>query len=170
MRILIILLISLILTCCQTTRNIEKIVISDTIPIVRIDTTRIVIIDTLHIENKIDSIVFDTLYTFVDSIVVKELINKVRSGIRTTFHYDTSLVLDGNKLVNIRLNYDGEKIRIMIDDKRLIEYYKYLERVEKEEHKDWLPSLWVQIGIGVIVFLLVLCIILYKIGRRKIVI
>ena len=164
---LIILLLVLVLLGCQTGRKLEKIVISDTTKFVIIDTTHIKIVDSFRVINTIDSVVFDTLYNFVDSVVVREVLHNALLSVRNEFYYDTNLAIAGNKLLRLRVHYYDDSIRIEHDLKQLISHEIHRERVEKEELQEWFPSLWVQISIGVVLFLLLLCFILYKLNKRN---
>jgi hypothetical protein len=151
------LLIVFILVGCQTTKQTEKIVVSDTLRWNVIDTTHVVIKDTIDIIKRIDSIVFDTLYVLLDSVVVREVIRNANENIKVTFHYDTNLVLGANKLLRLKLNYDGDSLRIDSDLKQLIQHETQRERVEREEVKEWFPSQWIQyvIVIGSVILAIV---------------
>jgi hypothetical protein len=182
--------IALILAGCQTTKQTEKIVISDTLRWNIIDTTRVLIVDTLHVVSTIENNVFAPLFKLVDSLeaviiamqdttntdtkptseskkVLQNVIENANKNIKTTFNYDTNLVLPMNKLLRLKINYYGDSLRIDADLKQLIELLKMLERVEKEEVKEWMPSLWIQITAGVIVFLLLLVFVFYKLLKRN---
>jgi len=161
-----IVLLALILAGCQTTRVMEKIVISDTTRFVIIDTTHIKIVDTLQITNTINEVVFDTLYNFVDSVIVKELISSAGLGIRTFFHYDTSLILESNKLFVLRLHYDGDSLHLDYTLKQLIEGEIRRERVERAEVVDWFPSRWIQILIFVVLFLLIMFAVAWRFSKK----
>ena len=162
----IILITALILVGCQTTKNVERIVVSDTTRFVIIDTTHVVIKDTLHVINTINEVVFDTLYSFVDSVIVREVVKNANENIRTTFNYDTNLVLENNKLLALKLNYDGDSLQIDYDLKQLIEGEVRRERVEREQVEEWLPSKWVQILIGAFVFLLILFAVAWRFSKK----
>jgi len=162
----IILITALVLVGCQTTKQTEKIVVSDTTRFVIIDTTHVVIKDTLHVINTINEVVFDTLYNFVDSVIVREVVKNANENIRTTFNYDTNLVLKDNKLLALKLHYDGDSLQIDYDLKQLIEGEVRRERVEREQVEEWLPSKWVQILIGAFVFLLILFAVAWRFSKK----
>ena len=160
---IILFLISLILLNCQTTKQYEKIVVSDTTKFVIIDTTRLIIRDTFSVINRIDSIYYDTLYSFVDSVIVREVIKSIETNTKTTFSYDTSLIIEKNKLLKIGLNYDGKHLTINHDMKQLIEGEVRREKVGNVAETSWVPSLWIQIGIAALVGGILLIYILKKI-------
>jgi hypothetical protein len=132
MRWILVIFILLLFCGCHTSKVRERIVVSDTTNFVIIDTTRLTIEDTLTIYNRIDIKVFDTLYNFVDSVVVREIISKAENNITTTFRYDTTLV-DDNKLLWLNFHYDGSRLFINYDLKQLLEGSIIRERVEKTD-------------------------------------
>jgi hypothetical protein len=128
-------------------------VLTDTTRITKIDTTRIVITDTLRVSNEINEIVFDTLYNFVDTIIVKEVIKNANANIKTTFNYDTILAIK-NKLVALKIIYDGLQMTINIDEKQLIDSV-IVKQKEQEIRTDYLKIKWwwfVIVG-GIVAFL-----------------
>ena len=126
----IILITALILVGCQTAKNVERIVITDTTHIVTVDTIHIIIRDTLEIKHYVKETIFDTLYNFIDSVVVKELIKNVYNNITTTFKYDT-LYNSNDRLIAIKIFYDGIFFDMDINEKLL--KYNYVIREKKED-------------------------------------
>ena len=150
------IIFAIFLCSCQTTTQTHK-VFYDTTKIVWLDTFRVNIIDTLRIEKTITKTVYDTLKTHFDSVTIFRYID----SIKVRFRYDTVMLIDDASFY-LKMSYDDSlSIFINIIDVKSIDNIQK-DKVAVEETK-WLPSLWIQIGIGSLVGVVLLFWILRKI-------
>ena len=163
--IIFVIAVFIMVSGCQTQKQIERIVVTDTTRIVLIDTTHIRIIDTLQIVNTINVKVFDTLYNYVDTVVVREVIGSVNTGIRTTFRYDTLFALK-NKIISLKLNYDGEKLFIDMNEKQLLDSIVIREKAQEIKIEESKFPFWVQILMGAVVFLLIILGVAWRLSKK----
>jgi hypothetical protein len=91
----------------------------------------LLITDTLKITHKIDSVVFDTLYNFIDSVVVREIKTKAEQSITTSFKFDTIISRkDLMMLISVKCNNDGV-FELKVDETRLTDSVVVREKVNE---------------------------------------
>jgi hypothetical protein len=160
-KVIIGIILLIIFSSCGSYRQTERIVINDTTRIVLIDTTHIKIIDTLEIKHIINEIVFDTFYNYVDSVVVREAIDKVYSGITTIFKYDTLLSVK-EKIIALKLLYDGNKIFIDINEKQLKDSVIVKEKISEQQVEGFNFAWWHYLSWGAIIGAIILIVLVIK--------